>query len=189
MVAGPWREGAEQGGARLRKNPRLVRERRSRACGIAITSIAATPTWRHKAAATPFSATRLVHIGAEETPLIMCPFKSRFQIISALQSSPSCPPADGQPETMKCHSDPAVAGEESCSALGGPRNKNQGEISLPRLRDRNDSQFQSNRERARGRGEQIPLVAPVLYGMATVRHDLSTLDSRLLDSQLSTLGS
>ena len=35
-----------------------------------------------------------------------------------------------------CHSDPAVAGEESGS---GPPPRKQGEIPLPRLRDRNDS--------------------------------------------------
>ena len=52
--------------------------------------------------------------------------------------SPSCPSADGHPETMKCHSERS---EESCSALSGPPKKGQSEI--PRFA-RNDSQFQSS---------------------------------------------
>ena len=52
------------------------------------------------------------------------------------QGSPSRPSADGHAETMKCHSERS---EESCSALGRPPQKGQGEI--PRFA-RNDRAFQ-----------------------------------------------
>ena len=54
------------------------------------------------------------------------------------EGSRSCPCTDGQPETMKCHSERS---EESRSALDRPPQKDQGEI--PRFA-RNDSTFQSS---------------------------------------------